>query len=180
MSGGRAELGLGTGWFAAEHEAYGIPFPQRRFGLLEEELAIVTGLWGTPLGERFSFSGEHYTLEDCHAEPKPVQSPHLPVLVGGRGGPKSVALCAKWADEYNTVFVGPDRCAELKPQLEQAFEREGRDRGEARLSLMTGLVLGEDRGIAAFGERLTKARGMVPPQRVAVVVDHSVLEEVIA
>jgi alkanesulfonate monooxygenase SsuD/methylene tetrahydromethanopterin reductase-like flavin-dependent oxidoreductase (luciferase family) len=74
-----------------------------------------------------------------------VQRPHLPLIVGGRGGPKSIGLCAKWGDEYNTVFVGADRCAELKPQLEEAFEREGRDRGEARLSLMTGVVVGERR-----------------------------------
>ena len=73
MSGGRVELGLGTGWFAEEHEAYGIPFPPKRFGLFEEQLEIVTGLWSTPVGERFDFSGEHYTLRDAPALPKPVQ-----------------------------------------------------------------------------------------------------------
>ncbi|MFK5004478.1 LLM class flavin-dependent oxidoreductase, partial [Klebsiella pneumoniae] len=75
MSGGRVELGLGTGWFEAEHAAYGIPFPPRRFDLLEEQLAVVTGLWSTPAGETFSFEGEHYRLDAAPALPKPVQSP---------------------------------------------------------------------------------------------------------
>src|SRR3954463_14751675 len=73
MSGGRVELGLGAGWFEAEHRAYGLPFPDRRFGLLTEQLEIVPGLWGTPAGERFSHDGEDYTLTDSPALPKPVQ-----------------------------------------------------------------------------------------------------------
>ncbi|MHB1491714.1 MAG: LLM class flavin-dependent oxidoreductase, partial [Cellulomonas sp.] len=98
MSGGRIELGLGAGWFAAEHEAYGIPFPEKRFGLLTEQLEIVTGLWGTPVGERFEHRGEHYTLVDSPALPKPVQRspldparPGVPVIVGGRGPVRSGA-----------------------------------------------------------------------------------------
>src|SRR5690606_27233827 len=82
MSGGRVELGLGAGWFAREHEAYGIPFPDRRFGLLTEQLEILTGLWGTPEGETFSYDGEHYTLVDSPALPKPAQA-RIPVIVGG-------------------------------------------------------------------------------------------------
>src|SRR5207248_1090485 len=81
-------------------------------------------------------------------------------IVGGRGGPKSIVLCAKWGDEYNTVFVGPDRCAELKPQLEEAFEREGRDRAEARLALMTGVIVGEDRDdLLRRADRVAGPRG---------------------
>src|SRR5580658_6436829 len=87
MSGGRVELGLGTGWFEAEHTAYGIPFPSvsERFDRLEEQLAIVTGLWGTPEGETFSFAGAHYQLADSPGLPKPAQRPRPPVLVGGSG-----------------------------------------------------------------------------------------------
>ena len=105
MSGGRAELGLGTGWYQREHEAYGIPFPAKRFGLLEEQLSIVTGLWSTPLGETYSFAGEHYQLTDSPALPKPVQSP-VPVIVGGGGPSKTPALAARFATEYNAGFVG--------------------------------------------------------------------------
>jgi F420-dependent oxidoreductase-like protein len=88
MSGGRVELGLGAGWYDAEHTAYGIPFPAlgHRFERLEEQLAVVSGLWGTPDGERFSFEGEHYVVVDSPGLPKPVQRPGPPVIVGG-GGP---------------------------------------------------------------------------------------------
>src|SRR5215218_1399996 len=87
MSGGRVELGIGTGWFEAEHRAYGIPFPSlgERFERLEETLAVITGLWSTPSGETFEFDGTYYRLSDSPALPKPLQSPHPPVLLGGKG-----------------------------------------------------------------------------------------------
>jgi F420-dependent oxidoreductase-like protein len=107
MSGGRAELGLGAGWFEAEHQAYGIPFPPRRFDLLEEQLAIVTGLWSTPVGEKFSYAGAHYRLEDSPALPKPVQSP-VPLIIGGGGAKRTPTLAARYATEFNIGFVGPD------------------------------------------------------------------------
>lgn len=103
MSGGRVELGLGTGWFEAEHAAYGIPFPAKRFGPYAEQLEIVTGLWSTPVGELFSFDGEHYTLSDSPALPKPVQD-RIPVIVGGNGPTKTPALAAKFATEFNMSF----------------------------------------------------------------------------
>lgn len=103
MSGGRVELGLGTGWFEREHAAYGIPFPTRRFDLLEEQLAVVTGLWETPRGETFSFAGEHYALTDSPALPKPVQ-PRVPVLVGGHGAKRTPAIAARYAMEFNIPF----------------------------------------------------------------------------
>ena len=103
MSGGRVELGLGTGWFEQEHLAYGIPFPARRFGMLEEQLEIVTGLWKTPVGDRYSFAGEHYTLVDSPALPKPVQA-HIPVIVGGGGARRTPALAARFATEFNLPF----------------------------------------------------------------------------
>lgn len=103
MSGGRVELGLGTGWFEKEHLAYGIPFPHKRFGMLEEQLEIVTGLWETPVGESYSFAGEHYTLVDSPALPKPVQE-RVPVIVGGGGARRTPALAARFATEFNLPF----------------------------------------------------------------------------
>jgi F420-dependent oxidoreductase-like protein len=104
MSGGRVELGLGAGWYEAEHTAYGIPFPPRkeRFDRLEEQLAIVTGLW-TATGP-FSFRGRHYTVVDSPALPKPVQSPHPPIIIGGIGQTRTPALAARYAAEFNVPF----------------------------------------------------------------------------
>ena len=97
MSGGRVELGLGTGWFAEEHSAYGIPFPPlgERFDRLEEQLAVVTGLWATPEGGRFSFEGRHYRLTESPALPKPAQRPGPPIIVGGGGARRTPALAAR-------------------------------------------------------------------------------------
>jgi F420-dependent oxidoreductase-like protein len=136
MSGGRVELGLGAGWFAEEHAAYGIPFPAKRFGLLTEQLEVVTGLWGTPVGERFSYPGEHYTLENSPALPKPVQQSPLdpsragvPVIVGGLGPRRTPALAARFAAEFNLSFPP---LAEIGPKLEtvrEACRTIGRDPG---------------------------------------------------
>lgn len=118
MSGGRVELGLGAGWFEAEHTAYGIPFPpvRERFDRLEEQLAIVTGLWQTPAGQRFTFQGKHYTLTDSPALPKPVQAGGPPIIVGGHGPKRTPALAARYADEFNVAFGTLE-------QTRRAFER---------------------------------------------------------
>ena len=108
MSGGRVELGLGAGWFEAEHAAYGIPFPTARFARLEEQLAIVTGLLSTPLGSTFSYDGKFYQLKDSPALPKPVQSP-LPIIVGGHGPTRTPALAATYATEFNVPFSAVDK-----------------------------------------------------------------------
>ncbi len=106
MSGGRVELGLGAGWYEAEHRAYAIPFPPlgERFERLEEQLAIITGLWGTPAGERFSYTGRHYEVTDSPALPKPRQQPRPPVIVGGHGPSRTPRLAATYADEFNLAF----------------------------------------------------------------------------
>ncbi|MEU5535459.1 LLM class F420-dependent oxidoreductase [Streptomyces sp. NPDC020362] len=104
MSGGRVELGLGSGWFEEEHKAYGIPFPKEKFGRLEEQLAIVTGLWKTPTGRRFDFDGKFYQLQDSPALPKPAQA-KVPVLIGGHGATRTPALAAQYADEFNIPFA---------------------------------------------------------------------------
>ncbi|HZZ97121.1 MAG TPA: LLM class F420-dependent oxidoreductase [Jatrophihabitantaceae bacterium] len=110
MSGGRVELGLGTGWFAKEHAAYGIEFPEvrERFDRFAEQLEIIHGLWTAPVGETYSFDGEHYQLRDSPALPKPAQSPRPPIILGGGGKRRSAALAARFADEYNVSF---DRAA---------------------------------------------------------------------
>jgi F420-dependent oxidoreductase-like protein len=146
MSGGRVELGLGTGWFEEEHRAYGVPFPplRERFDRLEEQLAIVTGMWTTPVGERFSFSGRHYTLADGPALPKPAQRPRPPVIVGGLGARRTPRLAARFADEFNLSFVPLD-AAELQFQrVRQACEEAGRDPASLRLSVGQTVCCGRD------------------------------------
>ncbi len=143
MSGGRVEFGLGTGWYAEEHTAYGIPFPERRFGLLEEQLEIVTGLWETPLGERFDYEGEHYRLKDSPALPKPAQR-RVPVLVGGKGARRTPALAARFADEFNLPF---GTLAETEQQFARVREAAAeRSRSAEELVYSNALVacVGED------------------------------------
>lgn len=125
MSGGRVELGLGTGWFAEEHAAYGIPFPAQRFGLLEEQLEVVTGLWQTPAGERYAFDGEHYTITDSPALPKPVQD-RVPVIVGGFGKQRTPALAARYATEFNIPFGELDAIEGIFANVKQAVADSGR------------------------------------------------------
>ncbi len=161
MSGGRAELGLGTGWFAEEHRAYGIPFPDRRFDLLEEQLAVVTGMWETPIGARFSFEGEHYELVDSPALPKPVQD-RLPVIVGGLGERRTPRLAAEFADEHNLPFPAFDRIRPLFAALDAAIERAERTRPVVR-SVALVACLGTDeatfrRRAAAIGREPEELR----------------------
>lgn len=137
MSGGRVELGLGTGWFEAEHAAYGIPFPAKRFSHLEEQLEIVTGLWGTPHGETYSFEGRHYRLDDSPALPKPVQQP-IPLIVGGPGPKRTPALAAKYASEFNIVFQTEEVTADRLQNVVRACEAIDRD--PATLKRTVGLT----------------------------------------
>ncbi|KJS52847.1 LLM class F420-dependent oxidoreductase [Streptomyces rubellomurinus] len=125
MSGGRVEFGLGAGWYGDEHTAYGIPFPKARFGRLEEQLAIITGLWNTKLGDTFDFAGEYYTLTDSPALPKPAQD-HIPVLVGGLGARRTPALAARFADEFNLPFASAEDSAVQFGRVKAAVEQAGR------------------------------------------------------
>jgi F420-dependent oxidoreductase-like protein len=141
VSGGRIELGLGAGWHQREHEAHGFPFPSTRvrMDILEEQLQIVFGHWGD---QTFSFDGEHYALHDLDAQPKPIQRPRPPLIMGGSAGPRSAALAARFADEYNTPFATLDEIAERKGAINEACERAGRE--PIPFSVMTGVVLGAD------------------------------------
>ena len=160
MSGGRVEMGLGAGWFEAEHTAYGIPFPAlgERFDLLEEQLAIVTGLWGTPAGERFGFDGAHYRLADSPALPKPVQTP-LPVVVGGQGRRRTPALAARFATEYNVGFDTEDAVSAAFDRGRAACESIGRDPATLVLSVALPLAVGCDDAVV---RRRAEASGVDP------------------
>ncbi|MGW6118262.1 LLM class F420-dependent oxidoreductase [Nocardia sp. NPDC055165] len=125
MSNGRVELGLGSGWFAAEHAAYGIPFPDNRFGLLEEQLAVITGLWDTKPGATFSFDGAHYQLTDSPALPKPVQDP-VPVIIGGNGKVRTPRLAARYATEFNMPFASIADSAAQFDRVRAAVRAAGR------------------------------------------------------
>jgi alkanesulfonate monooxygenase len=141
MSGGRVELGLGAGWYEAEHAAYGIPFPGtgERFDRLEESLAVITGLWETAPGADFAFEGEHYRLVDSPALPKPVQSPRPPLLIGGKGARRTPALAARYADEFNIPFESVDFTQTQFRRVRAACEDIGRD--PESLTYSTALVL---------------------------------------
>jgi F420-dependent oxidoreductase-like protein len=129
MSGGRVELGLGSGWFDDEHTAYGIPFPPlgERFDRLTEQLAIVTGLWETPEGETFSFDGAHHQLVDSPALPKPTQRPRPPIVIGGGGPKRTPRLAARFADEFNLPFSSLDDTAAQFERVRAACTEAGRD-----------------------------------------------------
>ncbi len=137
MSEGRVELGLGAGWYREEHEAYGIPFPSitERFERLEEQLAIITGLWQTKPGSSFDFSGRHYSLAASPALPKPLQSPRPPVIVGGGGRVRTPRLAARFADEYNVPFASTEECSRQYDLVDAACEELGRDPGSITRSV---------------------------------------------
>jgi F420-dependent oxidoreductase-like protein len=144
ISGGRVELGLGAGWFEAEHRQFGFPFlPAReRFDVLEEQLEIVTGQWRD---EPFSFHGRHYAIERCDSYPKPLASPRPLLRMGGAAKRRAAALAARFADEYNAVLEGPERVAEVRRSLDGACIDAGRDPATLPLSLMTGFLVGSTR-----------------------------------
>ncbi len=179
MSGGRVELGLGTGWFEQEHRAYGIPFPStaQRFEMLEEQLAVIGGLWAAPVGERFSFSGTHYQLADSPGLPKPVQRPGPPLIVGGSGPRKTPRLVARYADEYNGTFLPVDRFAAQCERVREACEAEGRDPATVVLSIAQTVCCGKDdaelaRRAAAIGRTPEAVRSNALGGSPAEVVDR--------
>ncbi|NLU85066.1 LLM class F420-dependent oxidoreductase [Rhodococcus sp. HNM0569] len=128
MSDGRVELGLGAGWYAEEHAAYAIPFPslKDRFDRFEETLAIVTGMWDTPVGDTFSYDGAHFRVENSPALPKPAQSPRPPVVIGGTGRKRTPALAARYADEFNTPFLSIDDARDVFGRVRTACTDTGR------------------------------------------------------
>jgi F420-dependent oxidoreductase-like protein len=139
-SGGRVELGLGAGWHELEHTTYGFPFHDlgTRFDVFEEQAEIIARQFTE---ERFDFTGQHYTLANCEARPKPLQE-HLPIIIGGSAGPRSVQVAMQWADEYNAVIPTMEQVRERHANVMQACEHAGRE--PLTFSIMTGCLLGED------------------------------------
>ncbi|MEU8746831.1 LLM class F420-dependent oxidoreductase [Streptomyces parvulus] len=166
MSGGRIELGLGAGWFEEEHKAYGIPFPKEKLGRLEEQLAIVTGLWATETGKTFDFHGTFYDLTDSPALPKPAQ-PKVPVLIGGHGATRTPRLAGQYADEFNMPFASVEDTERQFGRVRAAAEEAGRGAGALTYSNALVACVGKDgaevaRRAAAIGREVDelKANGL--------------------
>ena len=169
MSGGRVELGLGAGWFEAEHQAYAIPFPPlgERFDRLSEQLDILTGLWTTPTGETFDYQGEHYTVVDSPALPKPVQAPHPPIVIGGGGPKRTPALTAKFATEFNIPFAPLDVLKTQYERVAAAVADAGRAADSLTYSAAFVVCAGRDdadvaRRAEAIGRDTDELRGNSP------------------
>jgi len=143
ISGGRVELGLGAGWNEREHRAYGFPFPPvgERIELFSEQLELVHRQWTE---DEVDFSGRRYRTEGLTALPRPVQRPRPTLIVGGSARPGTVGPAVHFADEYNTIFVSAEECAERRRRLDEACRAAGRDPSTLTFSLMTGCVLGRD------------------------------------
>jgi F420-dependent oxidoreductase-like protein len=178
ISGGRVELGLGAGWHEREHSAYGFPFAptKLRMDVLEEQLQVVLGNWSRPAPAppaqspstrtSFDFQGAHYRLEQLDAYPKPVQDPHPPLIMGGTAGPRSAALAARYADEYNTVFPTLEMVTERRDRIHAACERAGRD--PLPISIMTGVLVGEtDAELRHRAGRLSHKMGFNPDELIS-------------
>jgi F420-dependent oxidoreductase-like protein len=148
MSGGRVELGIGSGWYAEEHTAYGIPFPPlaERFDRYAEQVEIVTGLWRTPPMQRYSFAGCYYQLTDSPALPKPVQQPHPPLLIGGMGARRTPLLAAQFADEFNVPFSSIERASIQFDRVSAACAETGRDPAEIRRSAALTVAVARNPG----------------------------------
>ena len=165
MCGGRVDLGLGAGWFQAEHSAYGVPFPDtaERFDRLEEQLAIITGLWRTPVGETFSFHGDHYVVADSPALPKPTSPAGPPIIVGGHGKRRTPRLAARYAAEFNVGFSSPDVVGDRFVRVREACDTAGRDPDELVYSAALTVCCGRDgaevrRRAEAIGRQVDELR----------------------
>lgn len=147
MSGGRVELGLGAGWNDLEHSQHGLPFPDQRerFDMLEEQLAIVHGLWTEPDG--WSFDGAHWQVRDARFAPRPVERRgrrHPNIIVGGRGGPRLAGLAARYADEMNISSASAAAVGEAFGRLRDACRAQRRDPDTVTCSAMTGVLVARD------------------------------------
>ena len=169
MSGGRVELGLGAGWFEAEHKAYAIPFPAlgERFERLREQLDIITGLWTTPVGETFDYTGKHQSVVESPALPKPVQRPHPPIIVGGGGPKRTPALAADFAAEFNAPFMSADDLKTTYERVRAAVADAGRPADSLIYSAAFVVCAGRDDAqiaarAAAIGREVDELRGNSP------------------
>jgi F420-dependent oxidoreductase-like protein len=159
ISDGRVDLGMGAGWWEKEHRTHGFPFPPtgERFAMLEEQVEILHGLWSEDV---FSFAGRHYALDECRFVPKPVQRPHPPIILGGKGGPRIASLVARWADEFNRVGGTPRQVRESFERVREAANAGGRDQSTLTTSFMTWIFVG--RTDEEWEARADVARSMDP------------------
>ena len=164
MSGGRVELGIGTGWNDEEHTAYGIPFGSfsERFELLEETLEALTGMWTTPVGERFDYDGKRIKMANSPALPKPAQHPHPPIIIGGGGPKKTPRLAALHAAEFNTPFHTLEAASAQYDRVRNACTEVGRDPATMVFSAALAVCVGRDDAEIA---RRAEAIGR-PPERI--------------
>ncbi|WP_163895588.1 LLM class F420-dependent oxidoreductase [Mycolicibacterium hippocampi] len=169
MSNGRVEFGIGAGWFEAEHLAYAIPFPPlgERFDRLTEQLEILTGLWTTPVGETFDYTGTHYSIAQSPALPKPAQPPHPPIIIGGGGAKRTPALAAKYAAEFNIPFVPLETLTTQYARVAAAVEKQGREKDSLTYSAAFVVCAGRDdddvsRRAAAIGREVDELRANSP------------------
>jgi F420-dependent oxidoreductase-like protein len=165
MSNGRVDIGLGAGWYGAEHEGFGIPFPDvpMRYDMLEDQLAILAGVWSTPSGATFDYEGKTTSVHIAVDTVRPAQSPRPPIVLGGQGGPKSARLAATYAAEYNTPFVPVDRMKATHDKIRAACETAGRDPGSMVYSAALVVCCGEteadvERRAAAIGREVAELR----------------------
>jgi F420-dependent oxidoreductase-like protein len=173
MSGGRVELGMGTGWYQREHEAFGIPFRDtgERFDRLVEQLEIITGLWRTGAGESFTFTGKHYRVDANQSPPRPMQRPHPPIIIGGTGPRRTPAIAARYADEFNGALSEDFR--ESFVRFDRACEQIGRDPATVRHSGFIPVACGSTpaevaRRAEVIGSELIRRFSAIgPPELVA-------------
>jgi F420-dependent oxidoreductase-like protein len=164
VSGGRVELGLGAGWNAPEHAMYGFDYPElsSRVERFAEQLEIVHRQWTE---DSFDFAGRHYRLEGCRALPKPLQSPHPPLIVGGAAKRGTVDPAVRWADEYNTTFASVETLRERRRALDEACGRAGRDPASLGFSLMTTCVVaGDEAELRERARRVVATTGGSSPE----------------
>jgi F420-dependent oxidoreductase-like protein len=169
MSGGRVEFGIGTGWFEKEHLAYAIPFPplRERFARLTEQLELITGLWGAPVGETFDYAGTHYAVNNSPALPKPVQRPHPPIIIGGSGATRTPRLAATFADEYNVPFAPMDTISTQFDRVRAAVDAVGRPADSMTYSAAFVVCAGRDEAeiakrAAAIGREVEELQSNSP------------------
>jgi alkanesulfonate monooxygenase SsuD/methylene tetrahydromethanopterin reductase-like flavin-dependent oxidoreductase (luciferase family) len=165
MSGGRLEIGVGAGWYEAEHQAFGLPFPPARIrhDLLEDELAILNGAWLAPAGAVFELTGRTCAVRLAADTVRPHQRPRPPIVLGGKGGPRSARLAAAHADEYNSSFVPPEVMRGVHEGVRRACERGGRDPSTLVWSTLQVLCCGRteaeiSRRAAAIGREVGELR----------------------
>ena len=161
ISGGRVEVGLGAGWNELEHRSYGFEFYDRmgaRMDVMEEQAEIVSRSFDDG---PFSFEGKHYRVENLDALPKPLQRPRPPIVMGGSGAPRGMAIAARWADEYNTVFVGPEEAGARREKWMRAWSDAGRDPDALVFSVMSTVLVGADEAeVQERARRLAERRGV--------------------